>query len=106
MEFELGQKITREQLGQAFMFVNKYNETHDIKWDVVATGMYSWEIVLATVPTEKQVKENRIIELKKFLADTDYIVIKMAEGCVVENCESVIEQRRAARAEINTLQGE
>lgn len=57
----------------------------------------------------------RIEELKTRLAETDYVVIKIAEAqssgvslqsADVERYEDIIEQRRAWRAEINSLEGE
>lgn len=55
----------------------------------------------------KITKCNRIIELKTFLASTDYQAIKYAEGELsAEEYAPVKEQRRAARAEINQLEAE
>lgn len=57
----------------------------------------------------------RIEELKTRLAETDYVVIKIAEAQAsgvslqsddAERYEDIIEQRRAWRAEINSLEGE
>lgn len=50
-------------------------------------------------------KEEHIAELKQKLADTDYIACKIAEGVATkEEYAEVIEQRRAWRKEINTLE--
>lgn len=52
-------------------------------------------------------REARISELKRRLADSDYAVIKIAEGAATaEEYADVIAQRRAWRAEINTLSAE
>lgn len=59
-------------------------------------------------------KEQRIAELKGMLAATDYVVIKMAEATAcgysmlsdeLERYSPIIEQRRAWREEINSLEG-
>ena len=49
----------------------------------------------------------RIAELKKNLSDTDYIVIKIAEGVATwEDYPDIKEQRQAWRDEINQLESE
>lgn len=79
--------------------------------------LYSWdgETVIQRSVTEieadrpdheKQAREARIAELKRLLDETDYVVIKIAEGSATqEDYADVIEQRRAWRAEINELEG-
>lgn len=58
-------------------------------------------------PTEEEIKQNRIWELKTKLAETDYVVIKIAEGAATrEEYEEVIDKRIAWREEIRLLQGE
>ncbi len=52
-------------------------------------------------------RARRIAELKRSLSETDYTVIKIAEGsATAEEYAAVIEQRRAWRAEINRLEAE
>lgn len=47
----------------------------------------------------------RIAELKQMLADTDYHIIKMAEGeATFEECSEIIAKRKAWRKEINELE--
>ena len=49
--------------------------------------------------------QRRIEELKQYLSDTDYVVIKIAEGvATAEEYTDVITNRQAWRAEINQLQ--
>lgn len=49
--------------------------------------------------------QRRIEELKQYLSDTDYVVIKIAEGvATAEEYTDVIANRQAWRAEINQLQ--
>ena len=52
-------------------------------------------------------KEIRIMELKQKLADTDYAIIKIAEGsATAEEYSDIIEQRQKWRKEINRLECE
>ena len=52
-------------------------------------------------------KDVQIIELKQKLADTDYAVIKIAEGSATkEEYSDIIEQRKKWREEINRLECE
>ena len=56
-------------------------------------------------PTEKELAEQRIQELKQLLANTDYKAIKYAEGELpYTEYESTRKQRREWRAEINRLE--
>lgn len=60
-------------------------------------------------PAEKAERERRrqINRLKHKLAETDYCVIKIAEGeATVEEYSQVLEQRRSWRVEINQLESE
>ena len=63
-------------------------------------GTY-YKVVKNPEPTEEDIKQARINELKQLLADTDYVVIKIAEGSATkEDYADVIEQRKAWREEI------
>ena len=54
--------------------------------------------------TAEEYAEGRIAELKRLLADTDYIAAKIAEGAATrEDYADVIAQRQAWRDEINGL---
>lgn len=54
-----------------------------------------------------QKKECTILDLKKKLADTDYIACKIAEGAAtLEEYAEIRAQREAWRAQINELMGE
>lgn len=56
-------------------------------------------------PTEEEVARNRIMELKYYLSETDYVTIKIAEGVISkEECEDTLKKRTEARAEINKLE--
>lgn len=55
-------------------------------------------------PTEEELKQAEIAELKKKLADSDYAVIKIAEGAATkEEYAELIEKRQQWRARINEL---
>ena len=107
MSFELGQQTGRDQLGAAFIFVNQHNETAAEKWDVKSVAPTVWEIVVAAVPDEKQIKEARIAELQKMLADTDYKARKYIDGeYTAEEYEVIKADAKAWRAEIRKLEQE
>ena len=56
-------------------------------------------------PTAEELAEREIAELKQYLADTDYIVFKIAEGsATAEEYTDVIRKRQEARARINKLE--
>ena len=61
----------------------------------------------APQPTAEELAETEIARLKQYLADTDYIVFKIAEGAATtDEYIDVIRQRQEARAKINKLQTE
>lgn len=107
MSFELGQQFGRDQLGAAYIYVNQHNETAAEKWDVRSVAPTIWEIVLATMPDEKQIKEARIAELRKMLAETDYKARKYIDGeYTAEEYEVIKADAKAWRAEIRKLEQE
>lgn len=58
-------------------------------------------------PEKPQIEINaeRIVELKQKLSETDYVVIKIAEGeATAEEYSEVLANRKAWRAEINELE--
>lgn len=55
--------------------------------------------------TDEEIKQNRIQELKLNLYNTDYVVIKIAEGeATTDEYSDVLSKRKAWRAEINQLE--
>lgn len=65
------------------------------------------ESELLPEPTEEELKQARILELKTKLAETDYVVIKIAEGEASKmDYVDVIVNRRAWREEIRELEEE
>ena len=62
-------------------------------------------------PTDEEQKQARILELKQFLINTDYISCKLIEAIdeaelqdLKEKYKDVLKQRRESRAEINSLE--
>lgn len=55
--------------------------------------------------TDEEIKQNRIQELKLNLYNTDYVVIKIAEGeATADEYSDVLSKRKAWRVEINQLE--
>lgn len=77
---------------------------------IVAIGLKRYEIQEMPAPSEEEVKQRRIEELKAELSATDYKIIKCSECSLaqVELPYDVVElhaQRQAIRDEINELEG-
>ena len=65
------------------------------------------KIVVGKTDAEKQAEENtgRIAALKRLLADTDYIAVKIAEGSATKaDYAQKISERQAWREELRTLE--
>lgn len=89
-----------EEYAQVAEWCNDGQEYH-----IEEQGEY-YAVVKNPEPTEEETKQARINELKQLLADTDYVVIKIAEGAATpEEYADVIAQRQAWRAEIRELEG-
>lgn len=55
--------------------------------------------------TTNELAENRIAELKQFLSDTDYNILKIVEGmATISEMEDIIAKRAEWRKEINELE--
>ena len=95
--FNIGDKLTKENYTQGAIWCRKNNAT--INEDLV--------IVAIPEPTQEELKQIRISELKTKLAETDYVVIKIAEGEASKmDYVDVLVNRRAWREEIRELEGE
>jgi len=95
------------ELVAIFQALTNGSETHEIKrgddlsWSVVKKPEKSAE------EKAKEEKERRVTELKQKLAETDYVVIKIAEGeATKEEYSEVLANRKAWREAINQLEGE
>lgn len=70
-----------------------------------------WHKVVPSEPTQAQLNEQRIWELKDLLAQGDYRVIKCAEAQLMGeplpyDIETLVAERNAMRAEINELEAQ
>ena len=63
------------------------------------------EIKRYVLYTEKELATRRIAELKQFLNNTDYNILKVVEGAMtLDDCAEVIAKRALWRKEINELE--
>ena len=53
---------------------------------------------------ELNIKQSKILELKAYLNETDYMIIKMSEGYEIK--QEVLDARTQARIDINRLEKE
>ena len=94
------------ELRSIFQAIAQNSETHEVKlndgfWSVVKKPERGAE------EKAKEEKEQRIAELKRLLVNTDYAVIKIAEGeATKEEYAETLANRKAWREEIRTLEGE
>jgi len=94
------------ELRAIFQAIAQNSETHEVKlndgfWSLVKKPEKSAE------EKAKEEKEQRIAELKRLLANTDYAVIKIAEGeATKEEYAETLANRKAWREEINDLEAE
>ena len=96
--FNIGDKLTKANYTEGAIWCNENNAMIE-----AVDGEYV--IVEIPQPTEEELKQARIAELKAKLADTDYIVIKLAEDAASRSeYAKELEQRAAWRAEINELE--
>lgn len=99
LKSEINEK--QEEYTEVAEWCNNGGEYH-----IEEQGNY-YAVVKNPEPTEEEIKQMRITELKKLLASTDYTVIKIAEGvATAEDYADVIAQRQAWRAEINRLEAQ
>lgn len=94
-----------------FIVENNHNKGYEIK--EVADGLEAWGMTAEEQEQIeiKSVKESRVAELKQYLADTDYCILKIEEAIdeaekqdLREKYADVIKARREARIEINNLE--
>lgn len=101
-----------EEVGH-YEVVKEYpNGGKDVEWIVDTPGVEAkeawdeFEDVLQFVPfSAAELAQQRIGELKQFLRDTDYQILKIVEGAsTLKECAEVIAKRMAWRKEINELE--
>lgn len=74
------------------------------KYHIEEQGEY-YVVVKNAEPSAEDIKKARISDLKQQLAETDYVIIKIAEGsATTEEYASVIANRKEWRAEIQRLE--
>lgn len=75
------------------------------KYTIEDDGEY-YRVVAIPEPSAEELAEREINELKAYLAATDYVVIKIAEGsATAADYEDVLNARARARTRINELEG-
>lgn len=94
-----------------FIVENNHNKGYEIK--ETETALEAWGLTAEEQKQaeEKAVKETRVAELKQYLADTDYCILKIEEAVdeaekqdLREKYVNIIKARREARIEINNLE--
>ena len=103
MNFELGTIFTSDDYEGAYDYVMENGYTIE---EIEPKGEErQFKIVEIPQPTEEEIKQARISELKAKLSATDYVVIKINEGVsTTEEYAEVLADRKAWREEINELE--
>lgn len=84
-----------------------WNNANGGKFSIESLGDGTYKIteIVVPEPTEYEKAQARIAELKQMLADSDYVVIKIAEGVsTADDYSEILNSRKAWRAEINELE--
>lgn len=98
--FKIGDILTKENYTDGAIWCNKDGAIIEKQGD-------DYVIVAIPAPTAAELAAAEIIELKKKLTETDYAVIKIAEGAATpEEYADIIGQRATWRARINELEAE
>ena len=110
IKVKLNKPYTAKQRAD-FIVENNHNKGYEIR--ETADGLEAWGLTNEEQEQakEKSVKEARVAELKQYLADTDYCILKIEEAIdeaekqdLREKYADVIKARREARIEINKLE--
>ena len=103
LKSKLNQK--QEEYSKVAQWCNESGQYH-----IEGQGEY-YAVVENPEPTEDEIKKSRISELKQKLAETDYIVAKIAEteteeekAALREEYAEQLSSRKAWRVEINELE--
>lgn len=105
MEYYIGQVFEGSYPPMSAVWCNQNNAYIDV------IGDHRYEIKAVPGPTEEEIKQQRIAELKEELNSTDYKIIKCSE-CSLAGIELPYDiaelhaQRQALRDEINKLEAE
>lgn len=94
-----------------FIVENNHNKGYDIKETLNSLEAWGLTDEEQEQDVAKAEKEQRVAELKQFLTDTDYCILKIEEAIdeaekqdLREKYADVIKARREARIEINNLE--
>ena len=100
---ELGTVFTLDKYDEAYQYIMENGYTIE---EIEPKGEErQFKIVEIPQPTEEEIKQTRISELKAKLSATDYVVIKIAEGeATKEEYADVLANRKAWREEIRELE--
>lgn len=75
------------------------------EYTIEEKGNY-FQVVKIPEPTAEELAQVEILNLKQYLSNTDYVVLKIAEGvATATDYADVLTQRQEARARINELEG-
>ena len=109
---EQGQPLTEEQCDLTAGFLREEVIIRPEAEPIDNVTKFAWAdedyetILRYVIIPEEERRAERISQLKRQLADTDYAVIKIAEGAATpDEYAEVIAQRQEWRAEINQLEG-
>lgn len=109
---EQGQPLTEEQCDLKTGYLREETIIRPDAAPIDDVTKFAWAdedyetIQRYVVIPEEERRDERIAQLKQQLSDTDYAVIKIAEGAATaEEYADIIAQRQAWRAEINQLEG-
>ena len=109
---EQGQPLTEEQCDLTAGFLREEVIIRPDAAPIDNVTKFAWAdqdyetILRYVVIPEEERRAERIAQLKQQLSDTDYAVIKIAEGAATpDEYAEVIAQRQEWRAEINQLEG-
>ena len=96
--------LTEEQQNEYTEVAEWCNESG--QYHIEDMGEY-YAVVENTPPSPEELKQQEIQQLKQYLQETDYIVIKIAEGEEpTAHTLEIISRRKEARARINELEAE
>jgi hypothetical protein len=100
---KLGTIFTLNEYDEAYKYVSENGYTIE---EIEPKGEErQFKIVEIPEPTKEEIAQARINELKSKLQETDYVVIKIAEGeATQEKYAEVLANRKAWRAEIKDLE--
>lgn len=75
------------------------------QYTIEERGKY-FQVVKIPEPTAEEQAQEEILRLKEYLSETDYVVLKIAEGVATpEKYADILQKRQEARARINELEG-